>query len=133
MSGQTEGEPQRRRNFRFYRAPGSDRVVAREEFDALAMHGQAALSEAIARFRRHEELPGEVKKLKGGDEIWEIRVKVGTNPFRALFFYDSDVVVICLTVFYKNQQQTPKDDLKRAVGRKRVWQEEGKRRERETT
>jgi len=94
----------------------------------LPTHGKAALLEAIGRFRRYEELPGEVKKLKGTDDLWEIRVKVGSDPFRALFFYDTDVVVICLTAFYKNQQQTPKGDLKRAANRKRTWVDEGKRR-----
>lgn len=131
MSG--DGEPsEHRRSFRFYRAPGSDRVVAREEFESLETHGRAALAEAIARFRRYEDLPGEVKKLKGREGkagLWEIRVKVGSDPFRALFFYDTDIIVVCLTVFYKNQQETPKQDLKRALARKKVWEDEGKRRE----
>lgn len=122
----------RPRNFRFYRAPGADRVVAREEFESLEDHGQAALAEAIVRFRNHQERPGEVKKLKDSDDIWELRVKVGNDPFRALFFYDSEVVVICVTCFYKNQQNTPKADIKRAANRKRAWQEEGRRRRRES-
>lgn len=132
MAAEQRGAPgPRRRNFRFYRAPGSDRVVAREELDALEAHGRAALVEAIVRFRVHQERPAEIKKLKGNDGIWEIRVKVGSDPFRALFFYDSDVVVICVTCFYKNQQNTPPGDLKRAVKRKREWEKEGKRRQRE--
>lgn len=118
-----------RRYLRFYRAPSSDRMVAREEFERLETHGRAALAEAIQRFKRHEELPGEVKKLQGKDGIWEIRVKVGNDPFRALFFYDTDIIVICLTVFYKNQQQTPKKDLDRAIARKKAWEAEGRNRQ----
>lgn len=130
MGGPTEG-PTHRRTFRFYRAPGSDRVVARDEFESLETHGRAALAEAISRFRLHQELPGEVKKLKGKEGkqgLWELRVQVGTDPFRALFFYDTDIIVVCLTVFYKNQQETPKRDLKRALTRKRAWEDEGDRR-----
>lgn len=123
-----DAELTKRRHLRFYRAPGSDRVVAREELDSLELHGQAALLEAIGRFRRFEELPGEVKKMKGRDGIWEIRVSVGNNPFRALFFYDTDIIVVCLTVFYKNQQETPKADLKRAIQRKKAWVAEGRKR-----
>jgi phage-related protein len=130
--GGGEEASEHRRTFRFFRAPGSERVVARDEFDSLETHGRAALAEAIGRFRRYEELPGEVKKLKGKEGkagLWEIRVKVGRDPFRALFFYDTDIIVVCLTVFYKNQQETPKQDLKRALARKATWESEGKRRE----
>lgn len=127
MSGNAEGAP-RKRNFRFYRAPGSDRVVAREELEGLEVHGRAALVEAIGRFRVHQERRGEVKKLKGTDDLWEIRVKVAGDPFRAIFFYDSDVVVVCVTAFFKNQQQTPKQDLDRAATRKKIWEAEGARR-----
>lgn len=130
MSDQPVDEPIRRRHWRFYRAPGAGRCVAREEFESLAHHGQAALLEAIQRFRLYKELPGEVKKLRGKDGIWEIRVKVGTDPFRALFFYDTVSRAVCLTAFYKNQQETPKDDLKTAVNRKKAWETEGRRRAR---
>jgi len=125
LSG-TEGTHSR--TFRFYRAPGAERSAAREEFDGLALHGRAALSEAIKRFQRYEELPAEVKKLKDSDGIWELRVKVGNDPFRALFFYDTDIIVICVTAFYKNQRETPKQDLKRAIARKKAWQDEGRKR-----
>jgi phage-related protein len=114
------------RNWRWFRSPGSGRIVAKEEFQALAIHGQAALAEAIKRFKKGEERPGEVKKLKDADDLYEIRVKVGADPFRALFFYDTDVVCVCVSAFYKNQQETPKSDIRTATARKKTWQEVGR-------
>lgn len=96
--------------------------------DALPEHGRAALAEAIGRFRHGEERRDEVKKLKGCKGLWEIRVRVEGDSFRALFFYDVGVVCVCVTAIRKNQQQLPKPDRDRALERMALWQQEGKRR-----
>ena len=96
--------------------------------DSLAEHGRAALLEAIGRFRRGEERRGEVKKLEGCQGLWEIRVRVEGDSFRALFFYDAGPVCVCVTAIQKNQQRLPKPDRDRALERMSLWQQEGKRR-----
>jgi phage-related protein len=116
-----------RRNWRWFHEPGG-RIIAREEMDALSEHGRAALLEAIKRFRMGDERPAEVKKLTGTDGLWEIRVEVGGIHFRAIFFYDSSVVCVCVTAVHKNQQKLPKTDRDRAIDRMKRWQEEGRRR-----
>jgi phage-related protein len=117
-----------RRRWRWYRSPGSDRVVAKEEMERLAEHGRAALTDAIRRFRRGEELPAEVKKLTDCRGLWEIRVSVLGDRFRAIFFYDHKTCV-CVTAVQKNQQLLPPVDKKRAMNRMAAWQREGRRRE----
>lgn len=129
MTGTPQPSPVNlKRTWRWYRSPGSDRPVAREDMDSLAEHGRAALLEAIGRFRRGEERRGEVKKLKGCQGLWEIRVRVEGDSFRALFFYDMAPVCVCVTAIRKNQQQLPKPDRDRALERMGLWQREGKRR-----
>lgn len=87
--------------------------------------------EAIARFRRGEERDAELKKLKGCKGLWEIRVRVGGDSFRALFFYDDGPVCVCVIAIQKNQQRLPKPDRDRALERMSLWQQEGKRRRKE--
>jgi phage-related protein len=99
--------------------------------DSLPEHGRAALMEAIARFRRGEERRSEVKKLKGCQGLWEIRVRVEGDSFRALFFYDIGPVCVCVTAIQKDQQRLPKPDRDRALERMALWQGEGKRRRKE--
>ncbi len=118
-----------RRIWRWYAEAGSDRKVARDEMTALAEHGRAALMEAIKRFRIGEERPGEVKKLPDCEGLWEIKVKVGRDPFRAIFFYDTDIICVCVTSIYKNQQKLPPPDRDRAIARMKRWQAEGRHRE----
>jgi phage-related protein len=117
-----------KRTWRWYRSPGSERAVAKEELDKLAEHGRAALVEAIGRFRRGEDRRSEVKKLKGCQGLWEIRVQVSGDSFRALFFYDQGSVCVCVTAIQKNQQRLPKPDRDRAFERMTRWQEEGRKR-----
>lgn len=131
MSGGPSPSPGRwKRVWRWYRPPDSGRAVARDELDDLVDHGRAALMEAIARFRRGEERPGEVKKLTAGKGLYEIRVRTEGDCFRAIFFYDTTprCVCVCVTALHKNQQQLPKVDRERALERMNRWQREGRRR-----
>lgn len=99
--------------------------------DTLPEHGRAGLLEAIRRFRQGEERRTEVKKLQGCRGLWEIRVHVAGDSFRALFFYDIGPVCVCVTAIQKDQQRLPKPDRDRALERMALWQKEGRRRRRE--
>jgi len=116
-----------KRHWRWYCTPGSGRKVVREDLDQLAEQGRAALMEAIGRFRRGEGLPDEVKKLTACEGLWEIRVRVVRDHFRAIFFYDGRVCV-CVTVVQKNQQLLPAVAKRRAMNRMSAWVDEGRQR-----
>ena len=45
-----------------------------------------------------------------GDDIWEVRVKLGNRIARVLFVLDGQTMVL-LHGFIKKQQATPKPDL----------------------
>ncbi|MBA3293771.1 MAG: type II toxin-antitoxin system RelE/ParE family toxin [Geodermatophilaceae bacterium] len=97
--------------------------MARDEFEALPKHGQAALAHAIARWQRGQSLPAEVKPLAGG--LLELRVQVGRDPYRAIFFKDTPVHDVCVLAVYKNQRRLPKSDLYLARQRMRQGKTEG--------
>jgi len=110
-----------RRQWRWFVSPETGRRIAREEYEALPVHGQAALASAIGRRGHGASLPGEVKPLVGRKGLFELTVQVGYDPFRALFFVDSPVHDICVLVAYKNQRRLPKSDLDLAVRRMGQW------------
>ena len=113
-----------RRQWRWFRAPGAETSVVREEFDALPVHGRAALIDVMRRWATGDALPREVKKLTGTD-LWELRVNVGNDPFRLLFFQDSPVHDIAVLPVYKNQDRLPKRDLATALRRMTAWRSSG--------
>ena len=115
------------RQWRWFRAPGSERVIAREEFEALPLHGRAALADVMKRWASGGHvLPREVKKLKGSGDLWELRVNVGNDPFRLVFFQDSPVHDVIVLAVYKNQKKLPTSDLERAKQRRDVWRAHGR-------
>jgi phage-related protein len=57
------------------------------------------------------------KKLKGTDDIWEVRVQQGNNIFRILGFFDGKDLVILNHAFTKKSQKIQQKDI--AVAEKR--------------
>lgn len=62
------------------------------------------------------------KKLKGTDDLWEVRVQSGSNAFRFLGFFDGAELVILNHAFAKKTQKTPKKDISLATKRKQDYQ-----------
>lgn len=111
------------RRVRFFKT-ATGNPVAREEFYALSEEGQAALGELMMRFEHDLQRPAEIGSL--GKGLFELRTQVGNNPYRALFFYDGPKYSIVVTCFYKNQQKTPKSDIKVARDRMAKWKAAGR-------
>jgi len=61
-----------------------------------------------------------LKKLKGSDDIWEIRVQFGNNIFRFLGFYESNKVILT-NAFSKKTQKTPEKEIELAEQRKKEY------------
>lgn len=117
---------------RWYRQPNADtseaKPIALKEFEALPIHGQGALLEALGRFKRGKERGAEIKKFhseKGHPTLNELRVQVGHDPFRILFFPDSPVHHIMVIAVYKNQKKLPKSDKAKAIRRMKEWRKQG--------
>lgn len=58
------------------------------------------------------------KKLKGTDDLWEVRARFGSNSYRLLGFIDNDEFIILTHGFSKKSQKTPKQEIELAQQRK---------------
>jgi phage-related protein len=58
------------------------------------------------------------KKMVNTDDIWEVRVKMGSNIFRILGFFDGSKLIVLSHAFQKKTQKTPKQAIKLAEQRK---------------
>ena len=64
-----------------------------------------------------------LKKLVNTDDIWEIRVKSGSNIFRILGFFHKNKIIILTNGFMKKTQKTPLKEIKLAQNRKKEYME----------
>ena len=64
------------------------------------------------------------KRLKDTDGIWEIKVKLGSNIYRVMCFFDKDQLIILENGFQKKTQKTPKKEIKKAERIKKEYFDE---------
>jgi phage-related protein len=55
-----------------------------------------------------------LKHLEGTDGLYEIRVKVGSDIYRILCFFDEGQLIILLNGFVKKSLKTPRQEIERA-------------------
>jgi len=58
------------------------------------------------------------KKLVNTEDLWEVRVRAGSNIFRLIGFFDGSALIVLVHAFQKKTQKTPKADIKIAEDRK---------------
>jgi len=58
------------------------------------------------------------KKLVNTEDLWEVRVRAGSNIFRLIGFFDGSALVVLAHGFQKKTQKTPKADIRIAEDRK---------------
>jgi len=61
------------------------------------------------------------KKLKGTDDLWEVRIQSSNNAFRLLGFFDGANLVILNHAFAKKTRKTPKKEILIAEQRKKEY------------
>lgn len=59
----------------------------------------------------------DIKKLKGTDDIWQLRIKED----RVLFFYFGKNSIVFTNQFRKKKNETPANEIERAETRKKDW------------
>ena len=62
-----------------------------------------------------------LKKLTNTDDIWEIRVQVGSNIFRFLGFFEKGNFIVLTNGFQKKTQKTPKSEITLSEQRKQDY------------
>ncbi len=101
---------------------GAERAVAREEFDALPLHGQAALAEVMPQWAAAALCyPGRSRRSRTRTGLLELRVNVGSDPFRLIFFADSPVHDVIVLAINKNKEKPSWRELDRARRRRDEW------------
>ncbi len=62
-----------------------------------------------------------LKKLTNTDDIWEIRVQIGSNIFRFLGFFEKGNFIVLTNGFQKKTQKTPKPEILLSEQRKQDY------------
>lgn len=56
-----------------------------------------------------------LKHLTGTNGLYEARIQLGSNIWRAFCFFDGDKLVVLMNGFQKKSQKTPKNEIERAL------------------
>jgi phage-related protein len=89
------------RKIKFYRLE-TGKCPVEEFFDSLTNKQFEKISFVLDLIEQIDIVPIKYfKKLKGTDDIWEIRVQHGNNIFRILGFFDGKELVILNHAFTK--------------------------------
>lgn len=51
------------------------------------------------------------KKMQNSNDIWECRIKQGSNAYRLFFFFDEGTIIILTNGFSKKTQKTPSSEI----------------------
>ena len=105
------------RKIKFYRFD-TERCPVEEFFDSLTNKQFEKIAFVLDLIEQIDIVPRKYfKKLKGTDDIWEVRVQQGNNIFRILGFFDGKDLVVLNHAFTKKSQKIPKKEI--AVAEKR--------------
>ncbi len=106
------------REIAFYKTSGGKSPV--EDFlDTLSSKQAQKVIWVLNLIEDLEIIPRQYfKKMVNTDDLWEVRVKIGSNIFRILGFIDSSKLIVLSHAFQKKTQKTPKQAIKLAEQRK---------------
>lgn len=99
------------REIKFYRT-SDGKCPVEEFFDKLDDKQVQKVLWVLRLVREFKIVPREyMKKLSGIENIWEIRIKSGSNSYRILGFFDNDKFIVLTNGFIKKSQKTPKNEI----------------------
>lgn len=109
------------RIIKFYRLE-TGKCPVEEFFDSLTNKQFEKIAFVLDLIEQIDIVPRKYfKKLKGTDDIWEVRVQQGNNIFRILGFFDGKDLVVLNHAFTKKSQKIPKKEIAVAEKRKRNY------------
>ena len=65
-----------------------------------------------------------LKHIESTDGLYEIRVQSGNDIFRIFCFFDQGQLVVLANGFQKKTQKTPKQEIEKALGIKKEYENE---------
>lgn len=97
----------------------------RDEINSLTQKDQDLIKSHISVVSNNfPNVPkrGILKKMRGYEDIWEIRIKLDKRNVRILFLDNhSRSEIVLLHFFFKKSGKTPRNALKLAVSRKNLY------------
>ena len=86
---------------------------------------QSKISWVLRIIQRHRMIKTKFfKHLRGTDGLYEIRIQIGTNHYRLICFFNDQNTLVILNGFQKKTQKTPKDEFKKAIRLKKLYEEQ---------
>lgn len=76
----------------------------------------------LSEYGYHLGMP-HTQKMKGVDDIWELRVKISSNNYRIFYFTFRNNAYMILHGFLKKTSKTPRHELNTAIRRKNEYLE----------
>lgn len=102
------------RTILFYRT-ADGKCPVQEFLDALPGKAVQKVTWVLRLLEDMERIPATYfKKLLGMEEIWECRIRFGSNIYRVFCFFDSHSVVVLTHGFAKKGMKTPRQEIDRA-------------------
>jgi len=96
----------------------SGRCPVEEFFDSLTEKQFEKAAFVLDLIEQLDNVPSDyLKKLKGTDDLWEVRIRESSNIFRLLGFFDGNTFLILNHAFFKKSQKLPQKEI--AVAQKR--------------
>ncbi len=102
----------------FYKTSGGKTPI--DDFlDSLSAKQARKVAWVLSLVEELEVVPKQYfKKMINTEDLWEVRVRMGSNIFRLLGFFDGAKIVVLSHAFQKKTQKTPKRAIKLAEERK---------------
>lgn len=105
----------------FYKTSGGNNPI--EDFlDSLSAKQAQKVAWVLTLIEEMDNVPGQYfQKMVNTDDLWEVRVKIGSNIFRFLGFFDGPKLLIISYAFQKKTQKTPQPAIRTAEERKKDY------------
>lgn len=106
----------------FYKTPGGNSPV--EDFiESLPIKQRQKIAWVLKIIREMSMANRQFfKKLKGTDDIWEVRIDSGSDTFRILGFFDRGNLIVLTNGFAKKSERTPPREISLAELRKKDYE-----------
>ena len=105
----------------FYKT-ASNRSPIEEFLDTLSPRQAQKVAWVLNLIEELDIVPGQYfQKMINTDDLWETRVKIGSDIFRLLGFFDGAKLVVMSHAFQKKTQKTPRQAIRLAEERKREY------------
>ena len=105
----------------FYRTP-SGRSPIEDFLDTLPSKHARKVAWVLSLVEDLELVPTQYfQKMRGTEDLWEVRVRAGSDIYRLLGFFDGPRLVVLAHAFQKKTQKTPLQAIRLAAERKREY------------